>query len=154
MCFSYKGFLFKELLFELLFIPSPAKLQRDIVTVTLPSVRLFWPLTYEAMTLKINRVSVILRTKYVPSFVKNPLKDVDSSVHKDVTLYKFDPVTLTLFELLFIPSPAKLQRDIVTVTLPSVRPSHPCEHSRINILLCGKNLSLWPWSLTYDLENE
>jgi hypothetical protein len=26
----------------------------------------------------------ILRTKYVPSFVKNPLKDVDSSVHKDV----------------------------------------------------------------------
>jgi hypothetical protein len=37
------------------------------------------------------------------------------------------------FELLFIPSPTKLQRDIVTVTLPSVRPSHPCEHSRINI---------------------
>jgi hypothetical protein len=48
--------------------------------------QLSWPLTYEAMTLKINRVSVILRTKYryVPSFVKNPLKDVDSSVHKDV----------------------------------------------------------------------
>jgi hypothetical protein len=41
-------------------------------------------LTYEAMTLKINRVSVVLRTKYVPSFVKHPLKDVDSSVHKDV----------------------------------------------------------------------
>ena len=38
------------------------------------------------------------------------------------------------FELLFIPSPTKLQRDIVTVMLPSVRPSHPCEHSRINIL--------------------
>ena len=36
------------------------------------------------------------------------------------------------FELLFIPSPTKLRRDIVT--LPSVRPSHPCEHSRINIL--------------------
>ena len=46
--------------------------------------RLSWPLTYKAMTLKINKVSVILRTKYVPSFVKNPLKDVDSSVHKDV----------------------------------------------------------------------
>jgi hypothetical protein len=61
MYFSYKGFLFKELSFELLFIPSPTKLRRDIVTV-----------------------SVILRTKYVPSFVKNPLKDVDSSVHKDV----------------------------------------------------------------------
>jgi hypothetical protein len=40
---------------------------------------------YEAMILKINRVSVILRTKYVPSFVKNPLKDVDSSVHKDAS---------------------------------------------------------------------
>jgi hypothetical protein len=39
MYFSYKGFLFKELSFELLFIPSPTKLQRDIVTVTLPSVR-------------------------------------------------------------------------------------------------------------------
>jgi hypothetical protein len=35
--FSYKGFLFKELSFELLFIPSPTKLRRDIVT--LPSVR-------------------------------------------------------------------------------------------------------------------
>ena len=32
----------------------------------------------------------------------------------------------------FIPSPTKLRRDIVT--LPSVLPSHPCEHSRINIL--------------------
>ena len=31
-----------------------------------------------------------------------------------------------------IPSPTKLRRDIVT--LPSVRPSHPCENSRINIL--------------------
>jgi hypothetical protein len=31
-----------------------------------------------------------------------------------------------------IPSQTKLRRDIVT--LPSVRPSHPCEHSRINIL--------------------
>jgi hypothetical protein len=37
MYFSYKGFLFKELSFELLFIPSPTKLRRDIVT--LPSVR-------------------------------------------------------------------------------------------------------------------
>ena len=46
--------------------------------------RLSWPLTYKALTLKMNKVSVILRTKYVPSFVKNPLKDVDSSVHKDV----------------------------------------------------------------------
>ena len=36
------------------------------------------------------------------------------------------------FELLVIPSPTKLRRDIVT--LPFVRPSHPCEHSRINIL--------------------
>jgi hypothetical protein len=32
--------------------------------------QLSWPLTYEAMTLKINRVSAILRTKYVPSLVK------------------------------------------------------------------------------------
>jgi hypothetical protein len=48
MYFSYKGFLFKELSFELLFIPSPTKLRRDIVTL----------------------LSV--------------LKDVDSSVHKDV----------------------------------------------------------------------
>ena len=34
--------------------------------------------------------------------------------------------------LIFIPSPTKLRRDIVT--LLSFRPSHPCEHSRINIL--------------------
>jgi hypothetical protein len=33
--------------------------------------------------------------------------------------------------LRFIPSPTKLRRDIVT--LPSVLPQHPCEHSRINI---------------------
>ena len=34
------------------------------------------------------------------------------------------------------PSPTKLQRDIVMLpsVLPSVCPSHPCEHSRINIL--------------------
>ena len=35
-------------------------------------------------------------------------------------------------QLFIIPLPTKLRRDIVT--LPSVRPSHPCEHSRINIL--------------------
>ena len=35
------------------------------------------------------------------------------------------------FELLFIPSPTKLPRDTRYAT---VRPSHPCEHSRINIL--------------------
>jgi hypothetical protein len=46
MYFSYKGFLFKELSFELLFIPSPTKLRRDID---------------EAMTLKINRVSDYLK---------------------------------------------------------------------------------------------
>jgi hypothetical protein len=68
--------------FELLFIPSPTTLRRDIVT--LPFVRHILVNTLESMTLKINRISVILRTKYVPSFVKNPLKDVDSSVHKDV----------------------------------------------------------------------
>jgi hypothetical protein len=39
MYFSYKGFLYKEMSFELLFIPSPTKLRRDIVT--LPSVRYF-----------------------------------------------------------------------------------------------------------------
>ena len=50
--------------------------------------RLYGPLPYKAMILKINRVSAILRTKYVPSFVKNPLKDVDSSVHKDVMRLK------------------------------------------------------------------
>ena len=42
--------------------------------------RLSWPLTYEVTTLRINMVSVILRSKYVPSFIKNPLKDVDSRV--------------------------------------------------------------------------
>ena len=34
MYFSYKGFLFKELSFELLFIPLPTKLPRDIVTLS------------------------------------------------------------------------------------------------------------------------
>jgi hypothetical protein len=33
---------------------------------------------------------------------------------------------------IYYPSPTKLRRNIVT--LPSVRPSHPCEHSRFNIL--------------------
>jgi hypothetical protein len=28
---------------------------------------------------------ILFRTKYAPSLVKNPLKDVDSSVHQDVT---------------------------------------------------------------------
>ena len=47
---------------------------------------------------------IILRTKYVPSFVKNPLKDVDSRM--------------------------------------------------FTRMLRSKNLSLWPWSLTYDFENK
>ena len=40
------------------------------------------------------------------------------------------------FQYFIVPSPTKLRRDIVTLpsVLPSVRPSHPCEHSRINIL--------------------
>jgi hypothetical protein len=47
---------------------------------------------------------IILRTRYVPSFVKNPLKDVDSRV--------------------------------------------------FTRMLRGKIFSLWPWSLTYNLENQ
>ena len=53
-----------------------------------------------------------------------------------VTRILLFPHSLCLEEVyangLVIPSPTKLRRDIVT--LPSVRPSHPCEHSRINIL--------------------
>jgi hypothetical protein len=57
---------------------------------------------------------ILLRTTYVPCLVK---------IHWRM---------LILFSLrLIIPSPTKLQGDIVT--LPSVR-HNPCEHSRINIL--------------------
>jgi hypothetical protein len=57
------------------------------------------------------------------------------------------------FELLFIPSPMKLRRDIVTL------PSHPCEHSRINILQWiltkrGTYLVFDPVTLTFDFENQ
>jgi hypothetical protein len=79
MYFSYKGFLFKELSFELFFIPSPTKLQRDIVT--LPSVCQsiqgcyavkIWACDLDLWhtTLKINTYQILLRTKYVPSLVK------------------------------------------------------------------------------------
>ena len=44
-------------------------------------------------------------------------------------LYEY---THFILKQVVIPSPTKLRRDIVM--LPSVRPSHPCEHSRINIL--------------------
>jgi hypothetical protein len=66
--FSYKGFLFKELSFELLFIPSPTKLRRDIHVVTLPSVRHILVNTLES-TWKSIRFQILLRTKYVPSLV-------------------------------------------------------------------------------------
>jgi hypothetical protein len=55
---------------------------------------------------------------------------VVSSTH--LLIWTFDIAWIIVFQALFITSPTKLQRDIVT--LPSVRPSHPCEHSRINIL--------------------
>jgi hypothetical protein len=45
--------------------------------------------------LKINRVPDSPKDYVCTKFGQNPLKDVDSSVHKDVTLKKFDPVTLT-----------------------------------------------------------
>jgi hypothetical protein len=50
-----------------------------------------------------------------------------------------------------IPSPTKLRRDIVTLpsVLPSVRPSHPCEHSRINI-----NYKNWMHSFEVSLGYE
>ena len=87
--------LWKSIVFQILlstkYVPSLVKIHWRMLILECSQgccgkilTRLSWPLTYEAMTLKINRVSVILRTKYVPSFVKNPLKDVDSSVHKDV----------------------------------------------------------------------
>jgi hypothetical protein len=46
--------------------------------------------------LKINRVPDSPKDYVCTKFGQNPLKGVDSSVHKDVMQYKFDPVTLTL----------------------------------------------------------
>jgi hypothetical protein len=49
-----------------------------------------WPLT-----LKINRVPDSPKDYVCTKFGQNPLKDVDSSVHKDYMRSNFDPVTLT-----------------------------------------------------------
>ena len=46
-----------------------------------------WPLT-----LKINRVPDSPKDYACTKFGQNPLKDIDSSVHKDVMRYKFDPL--------------------------------------------------------------
>jgi hypothetical protein len=75
MYFSYKGFLFKELSFELLFIPSPTKLQRDIVTVILECSQgcyavKNWPCDLDLWPWTSIGFQIILRTKYVPSSVK------------------------------------------------------------------------------------
>jgi hypothetical protein len=43
------------------------------------------------MTLKINRVPDSPKDYVCTKFGQNPLKDVDSSVQKDVMRYKFDP---------------------------------------------------------------
>jgi hypothetical protein len=45
--------------------------------------------------LKINRVPDSPKDYVCTKFGQNPLKDIDSGVHKDVTLKKCDPVTLT-----------------------------------------------------------
>ena len=47
------------------------------------------------MTLKINRVPDSPKDYVCTTFGQNPLKDLDSSVHKDVMRKKFDLVTLT-----------------------------------------------------------
>ena len=48
------------------------------------------------MTLKINRVPDSLKDYVCTKFGQNPLKDVDSSVHKDVMQEKFDTLTFDL----------------------------------------------------------
>ena len=62
------------------------------------------------------------------------------SVTMDTFVMRLLNGCIYLGSIFFIPSPTKLRRDIVTLpsVLPSFRlsvlPSHPCEHSRINIL--------------------
>jgi hypothetical protein len=101
MYFSYKGFLFKEVSFELL------TLIFDI-----------WPW-------KSIEFQILLKTKYVPSLVKIHWRLLILECSQRCYAGNIWPGDLT-----------KLRRDIVMLpsVLPSIRPSHPCEHSRINIL--------------------
>jgi hypothetical protein len=101
----------------------------------------FWP-----MTLKINRVPDSPKDYVCTKFGQNPLKDVDSSVQKDVMRYKFDPWPWksigfqTLRRTKYVPSLVKIHLRILILVFTR--------------MLRGKNLTQWPWPLTYDLENQ
>ena len=84
----------------------------------------------------------LLRTMYVPSLV-------DSSVHKDVTRYKFDPVTLT-FDLWPWKS-IGFQTLLRTKYVPSLVKIHwrmlilECSQGCYAVKIWPSDLDLWPW---------
>jgi hypothetical protein len=84
----------------------------------------------------------LLRTMYVPSLV-------DCSVHKDVTRYKFDPVTLT-FDLWPWKS-IGFQTLLRTKYVPSLVKIHwrmlilECSQGCYAVKIWPSDLDLWPW---------
>jgi hypothetical protein len=104
-----------------------------------------WPLT-----LKINRVPDSSKDYVCTKFGQNPLKDVDSRVftrmlHSTNLIRWHWPLTLKINR---VPDSPKYVPNLVKI------------HWRMLILECSqgcytvKKITQWPWSLTYDLENQ
>ena len=104
------------------------------------------------LTLKINRVPDSLKDLVCTKFGQNPLKDVDSRVFTRMLCSTFDPLTLT-FDLWPWKS-IGFQIHLRSKYVPSLVKIH----WRMLILECSQGcyrvkIRLWPWPLTYDLEN-
>jgi hypothetical protein len=104
--------------------------------------RLSWPFTYEAMNLKINRVSYYLKCSVCTKFGQNQLQDVDYRVFTRmlvVTIWNWDLDILSLKSIVF-------QMLLRTKYVPSVVKLH----WRMFILEFSQGcyvVTIWNWDL-------
>jgi hypothetical protein len=127
------------------FVPSLVKIHSRILILECSQgcyALKIWPGDLDLWPWKSIGFQTLLRTMYVPSLV-------DSSVHKDVTRYKFDPVTLT-FDLWPWKS-IGFQTLLRTKYVPSLVKIHwrmlilECSQGCYAVKIWPSDLDLWPW---------
>ena len=115
-----------------------------------------WPGDLDLWLWKSIGFQILISTKYVPSLVKIHWRMLILECSQGCYAVKCWPGYLDLWPMRLWPWKSigfRLSKGLSMYQVLSKI------HWRMLILLftrmlCGKNLSLWPWSLTYDLENQ
>jgi hypothetical protein len=111
-----------------------------------------WPGDIDLWPWKSIGFQTLLRTKYVPSLVKIHWRMLILECSQGCYTVKNLPSDLWPWKS--IEFQTLIRTKYVQCTKFSQNPLKNVDSRVFTRILCGKNLTWWPWPLTYDLENQ